>query len=747
MTSRPPVLLLAAALALSGPLAAQTTPPAGTFTGLPSTGSIDDQAVVSHRYGGAAPASAQGQSQAPAAGIRKITGGITGVFVESTSKDDQDEVPVTFGQVFAPGDVKPSERLVGKLADGSTLALQVDAKARHPDGSLRHAVISTVVPRLAKGEALMLALAKDTGTAPPAKAAKAATPADLLAQGFQADVVLQLDGQEWTASATRLLAAPRVPAWLAGPLADEWLVTAPLTNAQGAQHPHLAARFAIRWYPLAKRARVDVTLENDWAYEPGPRNFTYDARIDVGGKPVYEKTALTHYHHARWRKVVWWGDTPAVYLRHDTPYLIATRAVPNYDQSLTVSGAALGELKSRIGSAAFEPMGVGLATAYMPTTGGRNDIGLLPGWAALYLLSMDPGAAAATLGTADMAGSWPMHYRDKRTGEPVSLADYPYMTLLGRPGDTLNPATHKYEQFPGCGDCATPYTADVSHHPNLAYLPYLVTGDRYYLDELLFWANYVTFASNPGYRDNVKGLFKSDQVRGQAWAMRTLAEAAYIAPDAERQKAHLNAALGHNLAWYNATYTDSPTANRLGAIVNGYALAYNKGTGLAPWQDDFFTAAVGHAADLGFKEARRLLAWKARFPVARMVDPDACWIDGAIYQFTIRRAPDGPFVASMAEGYAASHDAAFRALSCGGADMAAALKLRPGEMTGFSTSAVGYPSNMQPALAYAADVSGDAGRKAWKQFMARSIKPNYGSAPQFAIVPRTVANDGTAKEK
>jgi hypothetical protein len=43
---------------------------------------------------------------------------------------------------------------------------------------------------------------------------------------------------------------------------------------------------------------------------------------------------------------------------------------------------------------------------------------------------------------------------------------------------------------------------------------------------------------------------------------------------------------------------------------------------------------------------------------------------------------------------------------------------------------------MQPALAYAASVGGEAGRKAWARFMARSVKPDYGEGPQFAIVPR-----------
>jgi hypothetical protein len=71
--------------------------------------------------------------------------------------------------------------------------------------------------------------------------------------------------------------------------------------------------------------------------------------------------------------------------------------------------------------------------------------------------------------------------------------------------------------------------------------------------------------------------------------------------------------------------------------------------------------------------------------------------------------------------------------------MASALKLKVGEMTGYSSSETGFPSNMQPALAYAADAGGDAGKKAWAQFMARSVKPDYGMGPQFAIVPRSVS--------
>ncbi|MDT1858227.1 hypothetical protein FPK33_27610, partial [Acinetobacter baumannii] len=76
------------------------------------------------------------------------------------------------------------------------------------------------------------------------------------------------------------------------------------------------------------------------------------------------------------------------------------------------------------------------------------------------------------------------------TGQPVSLIDFPYMTIAGRSTDTKNPATGKYEAFPECASataCKSAYTHDIPHQPAFVYLPYLVTGDHYYLEELQFW--------------------------------------------------------------------------------------------------------------------------------------------------------------------------------------------------------------------------------------------------------------------
>jgi hypothetical protein len=657
-------------------------------------------------------------------------------FQNTDSTNVQTSTPFTFGQVFNVGQISPTDVISGRLEDGTVVPLQVDVKATHADGSVRHAVLSGILPTVAANTTRTMTLLK--GGAAPATAT--GTVSNLLKAGFTASIHAKINGVDYYASADDLLKTSVPTAWLKGGVANEWQVAAPLHTTDGTQHPHLSARFAVRWYESVKKARVDVTVENDWAYEPAPQNFTYDATVLVGGQTVYNHPALNHFNHARWRKLYWFNGTePTVTVKHNTAYLIGTRALPNYDQSLTIPGDAIAGFLNRWQTAPTDAMGNGITTGYMPMSGGRDDIGLLPNWAASYLLSQDSTLKDITLRNADLGGSFSAHYRDKKTGRPVSLADYPYMTILGHSGDTWNPATNKLEAFPDCagsGMCDSPYSVDASHQPALAYLPYLVTGDYYYLEELQFWAMWDAFETNPAYRNNIQGVVASEQVRGQGWSLRTLAEAAYITPDKDTLKTAFTNIINSNLDWYNNTYTNNPSANQIGAIVNGDAWAYDNSTGVAPWQDDFFTSAVGHAAELGFAKASSLLQYKTQFPIGRMVGDGVCWIDAAIYQIHLRSSSNSPMYNTIGEAYANSHDGTFRSLACGGTAMASYLGLQVGEMTGYASTTIGYPENMQPALAYSADVGGSNGKKAWAQYMARSNKPDYRYGPQFDIVPR-----------
>jgi hypothetical protein len=664
-----------------------------------------------------------------------VTGAtVTDVQLENLTASDQLRTPVTFGQVFAQGDLKVGESLAGQLPDGTTFPLQLDVKAKHPDGSVRHAVLSASLPKISASQTVTIRLAKTATTA-----SVTATPSALLAAGFTAGVNLTLNGQRYTVSADALLKNGTYKTWLSGPVANEWLASAPLKDSAGVAHPHLTARFAIRSYTGLNKAKVDVTIENNWAYEPAPQNFTYDAQIVVGGQTVYSQAALTHLNHARWRKEFWWGGAPQVHIKHNTGYLIASKAVPNYDQSVVISENALASLANGWNGTRIAPMGAGAAEPYMPSTGGRSDIGLLPGWAVSYLLTMDKRAKQVTLGTANLAGSWSSHYRNKTTDRPVSLFDFPYMTIWGNATDTMNPATHKAESFPICATptgCATPNVHDTAHQPGFAYLPYLVTGDYYYLEELQFWAMWNSFASNPFYRENIKGLLSQDQVRGQAWNLRTLSEAAYITPDDDPLKSQFNYFMSTNLDWYMTNYVNNSATNNLGVLTHSYAFPYDDGTSVAPWMDDFFTSAAGHSSELGYTSAKPILVWKSKFPIERMTGTGACWIDAAIYGMKLRDTAVSPLYTSIFQAYAASHTGGFNALSCGSSAMASALQLKIGEMTGYSSSGTGFPSNMQPALAYSVDSGRIGGATAWSIFASRSVKPDYSVGAQFAIVPR-----------
>ena len=764
-----PPTLLALGTLLVGACGGSADPEADQATAGRQAGAGSQQALADARNGtGTSGTGVPGSPNTPVASVA----GVTSVSVQSTASTAQWSVPVSFGQVFAKGDLKSTERLSAQVGT-ERLPLQLDVKARHADGSVRHAVLSAVLPQLAAGANPTLALVKSNDAPPPAPVP---TARQLLGQGFSTGVELNLGGRVYRASADELLAQGRATAWLQGPVVQEWLVTAPLVDGGGVVHPHLSARFAVRWFPQTKRARVDVVLENDWAYEPAPQNFQYDVAVTVGGARVYAKQALNHFAHARWRKTFWWGDEPKLDLRHDAAYMIRSGALPSYDTSVKPSAAALTALANAWSTAKTEPMAPGLVVTYMPSTGGRPDIAPLPQWSAMYLLSMDPRAKAVTLGVGDLAGSWPIHYRDKNTGRPVSLADYPYMTLLGRPGDTVNPKTRKSEAFPACTACATApynYSPDSAHQPSLAYLPYVVTGDHYHLEELQFWANYNMLQANPYYRDFEKGLLKADQVRGQAWSLRTLGQVAYITPDADPMKAYFSERLQNNLAWYSATYVEGKP-NALGVLdgtgkyaFSGIAYTTPSGpsTGLAPWQDDFFSWAVGHLANgLGYDAALPLAQWKATFPVGRMTAKGYCWIDGATYALSVRPAANAALFTTLDQAYQAtmrgtdasgaavplvnSTGARYLDQPCGSTAQAAWRTQQDkdlhvvrspwvaGEMTGYATSQSGYPSNLQPALAAAVDAGAPNAQLAWDIFMRRSVKPDYTQAPQWAIVPQ-----------
>jgi hypothetical protein len=91
----------------------------------------------------------------------------------------------------------------------------------------------------------------------------------------------------------------------------------------------------------------------------------------------------------------------------------------------------------------------------------------------------------------------------------------------------------------------------------------------------------------------------------------------------------------------------------------------------------------------------------------------------------VRTAESSPFFDTYAQAQAATRGTAFMSLPCGGAAMAAVIGAQVNDMGGISNGITGYPSNMQPALAYTVDSGVASGKTAWTLFMSRSVKPDY----------------------
>src|SRR5690606_22228860 len=221
------------------------------------------------------------------------------------------------------------------------------------------------------------------------------------------------------------------------------------------------------------------------------------------------------------------------------------------------------------------------------SAGGRLEIAPLPRFAARYIISQDLRAKRVMVGHGVQAGAWPMHYRDEDTDLPVSIDDYQNLTIVG-----------SNEPFPRCGgNCSSPYTPEVAHHPSLAYVPYLVTGDHYLLEELQFWANWVMFYGPAYGHANAKGLAVWDQVRGQAWGLRTLARAAYARPAAHPRRGHLREKLQTRIECFRDSWVD---ASPLGYITNtGAPRELNLERWISPWMDHLLSWSFGHRVALG----------------------------------------------------------------------------------------------------------------------------------------------------
>ena len=208
----------------------------------------------------------------------------------------------------------------------------------------------------------------------------------------------------------------------------------------------------------------------------------------------------------------------------------------------------------------------------MPEHGGRQELGPFPDWTARYLVHRNLTQRQYVLANGDLSGSWPIHVREMEGGTKPGLDAGRFVSLDQRPTlwfdsraqinlvdyvkGTPMPIIEYGSTTPGPGQ--SPLIPDNAHQPSVAFVPYLLTGDRYYAEEMAFWANYgmIRTYNSDGVRGS-NGILAYNEVRGYGWALRNLADAAAYYPDGAAMKTYLSSKLQSNLTWLDA-YANSP---------------------------------------------------------------------------------------------------------------------------------------------------------------------------------------------
>ncbi len=342
--------------------------------------------------------------------------------------------------------------------------------------------------------------------------------------------------------------------------------------------------FVLTFYRGWQGVKVEAIVENIWTQRL--QNQVYNMRL-MKDDPFVEASPIQKVMQAagtRWRRNFWSGAEPGpVSIDYNLPYLVYSRSLPPYDLARRVTEKGITEEWNfyQRAMATEDFMGGAQWLRYFPAPGGRPDIAFVPRWYLRYLYTFDPRMEEVMLANAEAAAHIPAHYRESMEGRKFCdrSCTSPSPDALGRvlsidARPTVNAAVNtlgeskkadRLEYVGGPdgtkasvngayqgGAGYSGWAVDTPHQPGLAYVPYLITGDWYFLEELQFWAafNSTTSSPDPGctYCRNEDWGYTATETRGRAWVQRNLMHAAVMSPSGSAEKEYFTRKLDHFLA-------------------------------------------------------------------------------------------------------------------------------------------------------------------------------------------------------
>jgi hypothetical protein len=688
-------------------------------------------------------------------GVCLVTGGNTdSLVIYEADGVNQTGRPISFGRVFAQGEFA---QCLQPVVGGTAIAnYQVDVKNRWPgDNSVKIAAVTFLAPNITAGGSLLV-------TFQPAASCNNGgylTQAQMLtfnSGNWDADIEVTAGGVTRVADAKTMLTGLgfkdcQLNYWQQGPVVTQVIVqdctsataydfgwrwngssmTAPVMgNASTASlHPI----FILSFYPGTQSVKVDYIFENMWTGRGQDQRYSLVMKAGSPLAQVYSEPLFTHIWRTRSRKTFWSGtSTGHIRIDHNFPYLISTKALPNYDlvgasvdpssdYSAFATCGDKGDIAGAGWGASCWPEAWNDAQQYSANNEGallqREDLDYLYNMGtcgtvngkcaeAWDILTGEVDANSRTTLTGVTtgctwlsncwpdAGAWgniqnvPMHMRESRTDANRYFYCPGFASKDATPSTSCGGATIQTGR--GLSRDAYPQTqqsdgifavtpvgtwslagwsiADCAHWLDYSYVPYLLTGEWFYLDEEQQAANFCLNVFNPdtgkwssnGFYAYINPSFYT-VIRQFAWGMQTVARAAFISPDGSVEQGYYAAKINSNLevqegfmqikgtaltpaatndtcSSYNPTTANrwdwgrctvgQNLPNRLYALSGGecsvdpnYVNPANATDFEPPWQYWFASNALAHLNELGYSNVSSVLTATQKRLIEQVLDP------------------------------------------------------------------------------------------------------------------------------
>ena len=561
---------------------------------------------------------------------------VSNTYENFDTEKDLVNVPVTFSRIGADGDFTAG---ITPMIDGVRLRSQVNVLRRAKDGSIRHALVTFVLPKLAAGGKVKIDWLNEKPPGLPMVKRRrdpfGITLKLVLSRAVGGDITSDLGKVVLDDLALR----KGIKRIHSGPLMKEWEIHDVPVDAEGNKDPHIDVYWRLRVFAGERSVRVACVVERSKdrkksGPEPVQHKFK-SVKLLADEKALYEEGPYDHLDQTRYRILVWTGGAlENIHRRPNYDYWVKGKFVPKY------RWAAKGRTPAEVDNTYPVPspgrelpkrdQGIlesGVVYRHMPGTGGRWDVGPYPFWSVSYLLSGAPKTYRAIL-HADGNGGGAFYIHVRQDGMP----GYNVYTVTQRPLDK----GYFMPLYTLPDGSKPPCQPDHAHAPSIGYIAYLLTGDKYYAEEMSFWASY-QMGVYPW-----KGLKWQQFTRDFAWGLRHVVDAAFILPEE------------HPLREYFVKGVNKCMDEMTAGCVNSDRRVHSPPAGVfqcsgrpfwvnsercSTWMYSWVVWSLGNAVDKGFPKAAKVRDWAAEYIVSLYTSEDEFKApDGKTYKVDPRDA-------------------------------------------------------------------------------------------------------------